>query len=70
MSEAFFIKLSSRSSVDSEVPFSASLGGPSRYDHGMGFDLPTECLFWDRLKSSGVIDRSHKMSTGYHGLIP
>ena len=70
MSEAFFIKSSSRSPVDSEVPFSVSLGGSSRYDHEMGFDLLTEYLFWDRLKSSVVIDRSHKSSTGYHGRIP
>ena len=70
MSEAFFIKSSSRSPVDSEVPFSVVLGGPSRYDHEMGFDLPTEYLIWDRLKSSGLIDRSHKRSTGYHGRIP
>jgi len=64
------MKSSSRSPVDSEVPFSVVLGGPSRYGHEMVFDLPTEYLIWDRLKSSGVIDRSHKRSTGYHGRIP
>ena len=64
------MKSSSRSPVDSEVPFSVVLGGPSRYDHEMGFDLRTECLFWDRLKSSVVIDRSLRRSTGYHGRIP